>query len=70
VVVASAGDGGIKEWQELVAPQAALSSHHTIRMIDGATPVRLVDRRDHAVQTRAAILEVVEAARTDQPLMP
>ena len=68
VVLGSAGDGSIKEWQELFEQQAALSSNRIIRMIDGATHVSLVDRREHAVQTSAVILQVVEAARTEQPL--
>ena len=68
VVLGSAGDGGIKEWQELFEQQAALSTNHTIRRIDGATHVSLVDRQEHALQTSAAILQVVEAARTEQPL--
>jgi len=68
VVLGSAGDGGMKEWQDLFEQQAALSTNRTIRRIDGATHVSLVDRREHALQTSAVILEVVEAARTDQPL--
>jgi pimeloyl-ACP methyl ester carboxylesterase len=70
VVLGSAGDGGIKEWQELFEQQAALSTNRTIRMIDGATHVSLVDRREHALQTSAVILQVVEAARSGQPLAP
>src|SRR5262249_32790698 len=68
VVLGSEGDGSIKEWQELFEQQAALSSNHTIRMIDGATHVSLVDRREHALQTSAVILQVLKAARTGQPL--
>jgi pimeloyl-ACP methyl ester carboxylesterase len=67
VVLGSAGDGSIKEWQELFEQQAALSSNRTIRRIDGATHVSLIDRREHALQTSAVILQVVEAARTGQP---
>ncbi len=70
VVLGSEGDGGIKEWQGLFEEQAALSTNRTIRMIDGATHVSLVDRREHALQTSAVILQVVEAARTGQPLAP
>ena len=68
VVLGSEGDGGITEWKELFAQQAALSSNNKTVMVDGADHVSLVDRRDHAVQTSAAILEVLEAARTGEPL--
>jgi hypothetical protein len=68
VVLGTEGDGSLKEWQELFRQQAALSNNHTLRMIDGATHVSLVDRRQHAIQTSAIILEVVEAARTGLPL--
>src|SRR5262245_33075633 len=46
VVLGSEGDGGIKVWQELFEQQAALSTNRTIRMIDVATPVSLVHRRE------------------------
>jgi hypothetical protein len=35
---------------------------------DRANHISLVDRREHAMQTSAVILDVVEAVRTGQPL--
>jgi len=47
---------------------AALSSNSTLRKIDGATHAGLVDNREYAGQTSTIILEVLEAARTGQPI--
>ena len=55
VVLGSEGDGGIPEWRDLFAQQAALSTNHTIVIIEGATHASLVDRREHALQTSAMI---------------
>lgn len=68
VVLGSEGDGGIEEWEDLFAQQAALSTNNKTVMIDGANHSSLVDRREHAGQTSAVILEVIEAVRTSQPL--
>lgn len=63
VVVGSEGDGGIEAWQELFEQQAALSTEGVIYRIEGATHLSLVDRQEHANQTRTAIERVIEAAR-------
>ena len=68
VVLGSEGDGGIPEWRDLFAQQAALSTNHTIVIIEGATHASLVDRREHALQTSAVIQRVLEAIRSGQPL--
>jgi len=68
VVLGSEGDGKIEEWQELFSRQAALSSNNKTFIVDGANHISLVDRREHAMQTSAVILEVVEAVRTSRPL--
>jgi pimeloyl-ACP methyl ester carboxylesterase len=67
LVVVSAADhdaqtGALQE--ELTS----LSSNSTQRVVGGSTHASLVVDRDHATQTSAAILEVVEAVRGDQPL--
>jgi pimeloyl-ACP methyl ester carboxylesterase len=46
----------------------SLSSNSTQRVVEGSTHLSLVVDRDHASQTSASILEVVEAVRSDQPL--
>lgn len=68
VILGSEGDGGIAEWQDLFAAQAALSTNHMTIIVDGANHISLVDRQEDAKQTSAVILEVVDAARSDQPL--
>jgi len=68
VTLGSEGDGGIPEWQELFAGQAELSTNHILITIDGANHISLVDRREHASQTSAVIIKVIEAARSGQPL--
>jgi pimeloyl-ACP methyl ester carboxylesterase len=68
VVKGSEGDGGLPEWQELFAAQAAISTNHMIVTVEGATHASIVDRREHAMQTSAAILKILEAARSGHPL--
>ena len=68
VVLGSEGDGGIAEWQSLFAQQAALSTNHTVVVVEGANHVSLVDRQKDAQQTSRVILQVVEAVRSGQPL--
>ena len=68
VVLGSEGDGGIAEWQELFAEQARLSTNHTTVVVEGANHISLVDRREHAMQTGAVLIRVIEAARSNQPL--
>ena len=63
VVLGSEGDGGIETWQQLFEQQAALSTNGVLHRIEGATHISLVDRQEHADQTRAVIEQVIEAAR-------
>jgi hypothetical protein len=67
-VLGSQGDGGLEPLRDLFREQAALSTNSRTVMVEGATHVGLVDNRGHAAQTTAAILQVVEAARSGQPL--
>ena len=46
----------------------ALSSNSSLRVVEGSTHASVVVNRDHATQVSAAILGVVEAVRSDQPL--
>ena len=62
-------DGATEQLRDLFIQQAALSTNSHTRVIDGATHAGLVDNQNHAPQTSAAILQVVEAARTWQPLV-
>jgi pimeloyl-ACP methyl ester carboxylesterase len=57
-------------WNEFSAELAGLSSNSSYRLVDGATHMSLALKREHAHQTSAAILDVVEAVRTGQPLKP
>jgi hypothetical protein len=68
VVEGSEGDGGIAEWQELFAAQAAMSKNHMMVAVQGANHASLVDRREHARQTSAVIRQVIEAAQLGRPL--
>jgi pimeloyl-ACP methyl ester carboxylesterase len=63
VVLGSQGDGGTEALHELFKQQAALSTNGVTYRIEGATHISLVDRWEHADQTRTAIVNVVEAAR-------
>jgi pimeloyl-ACP methyl ester carboxylesterase len=63
VVLGGQGDGGNNALRELFEQQAALSTNGATYRIEDATHISLVDRQEHADQTRAAILSVVEAAR-------
>jgi hypothetical protein len=56
------------EWQELFAAQAAMSTNHMLVTVQGANHASLVDRHEHAMQTSAVILQVIEAAHLGQPL--
>jgi pimeloyl-ACP methyl ester carboxylesterase len=64
IVLGSKGDGGDELLSNLFTQQAALSTQSMTRVIDGATHASLVDRQEHARQTSAIILEIVEAARS------
>lgn len=57
-------------WLELQEELAALSSNSINRVVDGATHESLLSEKRDAQATSAAILEVVEAVRDDQPLTP
>ena len=69
IVLGSKGDGAIEQLRDLFIQQAALSTNSLTRVIDGATHAGLVDNQNHAPQTSAAILQVVEAVRTWQPVV-
>ena len=68
VVLGSEGDGGIPEWHDLFAAQAALSTNNIMVTVDGASHISLVDRQGHAMQTRTVIRKVIEAVHSGQPL--
>jgi pimeloyl-ACP methyl ester carboxylesterase len=70
VVLGSQGDGGRAELRALFEQQAALSSNSMIQMVDGADHITLVQQQEYGVQVARAILEVLEAVRTNQPLNP
>lgn len=70
IVLGSQGDGSIEQLRDLFIQQAALSTNSLTRVVDGATHAGLVDNQKSASQTSAAILQVVEAARTGQSLKP
>src|SRR3712207_3296114 len=55
-------------WFELQDELAALSSDSVHRAVEGATHESLLYERSDAQVTSAAIVEVVEAVRNDQPL--
>lgn len=55
-------------WLELQDELAALSSDSTHRVVDTASHTSLLDDRNDARATSAAILDVVEAVRDDKPL--
>ena len=64
--VVSAGEQS-PAWLELQDELATLSSNNRHRVVEGATHVSLLYDRSDAPATSAAIVEVVEAARNDQP---
>jgi len=70
IVIGGASDNTVGVARDLQDNLAQLSSNSATRMIEGATHSGLVDQRDYAVQTSAAILEVVEAVRTGESLKP
>lgn len=68
VVVGSEGMGGVPEWKELFLEQAALSTDHKMYVIEGGTHISVVDKREHAVQSAQAILDVLQAVRSGKPV--
>jgi len=67
LVVVSAADHDAKS-EALQEELTSLSSNSNMRVVEGSTHSSVVVDRDHARQTSASILEVVEAVRSDQPL--
>jgi hypothetical protein len=55
-------------WLELQDDLATLSTNSMHRVVEGATHTSVVDDRSDAQATSAAIVEVVDAVRNDQPL--
>jgi hypothetical protein len=55
-------------WRELQAELAALSGNNVHRIVDGAGHQSLQLDPAYVPMTSAAILQVVEAVRTGQPL--
>jgi pimeloyl-ACP methyl ester carboxylesterase len=68
IVLGSEGDGSVAALRDLFVRQAGLSTNSLTRVIDGATHAGLVDNQGYAMQTSVAILQVVHAARTGQPV--
>jgi hypothetical protein len=68
LAVITAGDNGSAGWNELQTELAALSTNSVHVTMNGATHASLTFNPQHARATSAAILDVVEAARTGQPL--
>jgi hypothetical protein len=52
----------------LYAQQAALSTNHSIVILEGANHSSLVYQREHALQTKVFILRVLEAIRSGLPI--
>ncbi|MEZ4737663.1 MAG: alpha/beta hydrolase [Caldilineaceae bacterium] len=61
-------DEGRQEWTKVNADLATRSSNGVHRVVERATHMSLALERQQAQTTIAAILQVVEAARTGQPL--
>ncbi len=70
VVVSSTtpNDAIRRVWTDINGELAALSTNRIHRVIDGATHMGLVYKREHAQATIDTMRQVVEAARTGQPL--
>ncbi len=68
LMVLSAGVGSDADWPQKQERLAALSTDSVHRVVDGASHAALVGDEAHAATTSQAILEVVSAVRTGQPL--
>ena len=68
LMVLSAGVGSAADWPQKQERLAALSTDSVHRVVDGASHGALVGEETHAATTSRAILEVVSAVRTGQPL--
>ena len=55
-------------WMTSQKQSAALSTNSVWRVVDGSTHQGLLGEKQYAVQTGKAVLDVVTAARTNQPL--
>jgi hypothetical protein len=70
LMVLSAGVGSAADWPQQQDRIAALSTDSVHRVVDGASHEGLVGDETHAAATSQAILQVVSAVRTGQPLSP
>ncbi len=68
LMVLSAGVGSATDWPQKQERLAALSTDSVHRVVTGASHEALVGDPTHAATTSRAILEVVAAVRTGQPL--
>ena len=68
LMVLSAGVGSAADWPQKQERLAALSTDSVHRVVEGASHAGLVGEEAHAATTSQAILEVVSAVRTGQPL--
>ena len=68
LMVLSAGVGNAADWPQKQDRLAALSTNSVHRVVDDASHEALVGDETHAATTSQAILEVVSAVRTGQPL--
>ena len=68
VVVGTASENASGMLFDLQRQLATLSDDSILQKVEGATHGGLSDQREHAQQTSAVILRVVEAARAGQPL--
>ena len=70
VVSSTTPDDAIRRvWTGINGELAALSTNSSHRVIDGATHMGLLYKREHAQATIDAIREVVEAVQGRQPLV-
>ncbi|RZU16366.1 pimeloyl-ACP methyl ester carboxylesterase [Kribbella rubisoli] len=68
LIVLTAGSGNDAAWQAKQKNMATLSTNSAQRVVDGATHEALVGEEQHAVATTRAILDVVSAIRSSEPL--
>lgn len=68
LMVLSAGTGNAADWPQKQERLAALSTNSVHRVVVDATHEALVGDETHAATTGQAILQVVSAVRTGQPL--
>jgi hypothetical protein len=68
LVVLTAGTGNDATWSAAQNHLATLSSNSVHRVVEGATHQSLVADREHAAITTQAIVQVVSAVRSAEPL--